>query len=54
MLLAGTVVVDASTIIEEGAVVVDGDRIVAVGAHADLTDRYPNHERREFIESSMQ
>ncbi|RDZ36114.1 ethylammeline chlorohydrolase [Haloferax sp. Atlit-47N] len=48
MLLAGTVVVDASTIIEEGAVVVDGDRIVAVGAHADLTDRYPNHERREF------
>ncbi|WP_058826171.1 5'-deoxyadenosine deaminase [Haloferax sp. Q22] len=48
MLLAGTVVADASTIIEEGAVVVDDDRIAAVGEHADLTERYPDHVRREF------
>ena len=48
MLLAGTVVADADTVIEEGALVVEGDTIVAVGERADLLDRYPDHERRSF------
>ncbi|KPN29509.1 N-ethylammeline chlorohydrolase [Halolamina pelagica] len=48
MLLTGTVVVDAGTIIEDGAVVVAGDRIEAVGAAADLRERFPAHERRAF------
>ena len=48
MLLAGTVVVDDSTVVEDGAVVVEGDRIVAVGPDEDLRDRYPDHERREL------
>ncbi|WP_049981968.1 5'-deoxyadenosine deaminase, partial [Halolamina rubra] len=48
MLLTGTVVVDAETIVEDGAVVVADDTIEAVGAAADLRDRFPAHERREF------
>jgi cytosine/adenosine deaminase-related metal-dependent hydrolase len=48
MLLAGTVVVDDSTVVEDGAIVVEGDRIVAVGPAEDLRDRYPDHERREL------
>jgi cytosine/adenosine deaminase-related metal-dependent hydrolase len=48
MLLAGTVVADPVTVIEDGAVVVDDDTIAAVGDAADLADRYPDHERREF------
>lgn len=48
MLLAGTVVVDDSTVIEDGAVVVEDDTIAAVGPASDVTDRYPNHERREL------
>ncbi|NHX36884.1 MULTISPECIES: 5'-deoxyadenosine deaminase [Halolamina] len=48
MLLTGTVVVDAGTVLEDGAVVTSGDRIEAVGAAADLRDRFPGHERREF------
>ncbi|ELZ93021.1 N-ethylammeline chlorohydrolase [Haloferax mucosum ATCC BAA-1512] len=48
MLLAGTVVADATTIIEDGAVVVADDRIVAIGARAKLLETYPDHERREF------
>ncbi|WP_049902157.1 5'-deoxyadenosine deaminase [Halococcus agarilyticus] len=43
MLLAGTVVADARTVIHDGAVVVEGDRIEAVGNAAELEDRYPDH-----------
>ncbi|WP_410767235.1 5'-deoxyadenosine deaminase [Haloferax sp. DFSO60] len=48
MLLVGTVVADATTIIEAGAVVVEGDRIVAVGKESALAEQYAGHERREF------
>lgn len=48
MLLAGTVVVDDSTVIEDGAVVVEDDTIAAVGPASDVTDRYPDHERRDL------
>jgi len=48
MLLAGTVVVDPETVVADGAVVVEGDALAAVGDEATLRDRYPDHERREF------
>ncbi|WP_318571136.1 5'-deoxyadenosine deaminase [Salinigranum marinum] len=48
MLLTGTVVVDAETVLDDGAVVVDGDEIEAVGPAADVVDRYPEHARRAF------
>ncbi|WP_411966697.1 5'-deoxyadenosine deaminase [Haloferax sp. YSSS75] len=48
MLLVGTVVADATTIIEDGAVVVEGNHIVAVGDRTSLVETYPDHERREF------
>ncbi|WP_246985338.1 5'-deoxyadenosine deaminase [Halorientalis marina] len=48
MLLLGTVVVDHETVIEDGAVAVEGDEIAAVGPAAELRDRYPDHGRREF------
>ncbi|MDS0294566.1 5'-deoxyadenosine deaminase [Halogeometricum luteum] len=48
MLLAGTVIADSSTLIDDGAVVVEADRIVAVGERATLTENHPDHEVREF------
>jgi len=48
MLLTGTVVADAATTVEDGAVVVSGAEIEAVGDRADLVERYPDHERRAF------
>lgn len=48
MLLIGTVVVDASTIIGDGGVVVSGSHIEAVGEREEMVERYPEHERREF------
>ena len=48
MLLQGTVVADAETVYEDGAVVVEGDAIAAVGDRAELADAYPDHERREY------
>jgi cytosine/adenosine deaminase-related metal-dependent hydrolase len=46
MLLTGTVVVDATETVPEGAVVTEGGEIVAVGDAATLRERYPDHERR--------
>jgi cytosine/adenosine deaminase-related metal-dependent hydrolase len=48
MLLAGTVVADAHTVIHDGAVVVEDDRIEVVGSAADLADRYPDHRTVEY------
>ena len=48
MLLAGTVIADADTVIDDGAVVVADDTIVAVGEETALRERYPDHERRTF------
>ena len=48
MLLSGTVAVDHETVIDEGAVVTEGDEIAAVGPADDLRDRYPDHEHRAF------
>ncbi|ATW89355.1 cytosine/adenosine deaminase-related metal-dependent hydrolase [Halohasta litchfieldiae] len=48
MLLSGTVVVDETTVIEDGAVVTVGDKIEAVGPALDLVDQYPDHHRRAF------
>lgn len=48
MLLIGTVVVDASTVIGDGGVVVSGSHIEAVGEREEMVERYPEHERREF------
>jgi 5-methylthioadenosine/S-adenosylhomocysteine deaminase len=44
MLLRGTVVADAYTVIRDGAVVVEDDRIAAVGDAASLEENYPDHE----------
>lgn len=48
MLLSGTVVADATMVIEDGAVVTGGDEIVAVGERAPLSERYPDHEHRTY------
>jgi cytosine/adenosine deaminase-related metal-dependent hydrolase len=48
MLLTGTVVADAHTVLEEGAVVTEGDEIVAVGEAADLVEAYPDHEHQSY------
>jgi len=48
MLLVGTVIADAETVIRDGAVVTSEDEIVFVGEREETLDRYPDHERREF------
>ena len=39
--------------IENGAVAVEGARIVAVGATADLVARFPDASREEFGEAAI-
>jgi cytosine/adenosine deaminase-related metal-dependent hydrolase len=48
MLLRGTVVADSATVLQDGAVVVDGSTIEAVGEHAEIADRYPDHEVESY------
>ncbi|MFB6093286.1 MAG: 5'-deoxyadenosine deaminase [Haloquadratum sp.] len=48
MLLAGTVVADPETVYDEGAVVVESDRITAVGSRTELEGRFPAQPVREF------
>ncbi|AEH38919.1 5'-deoxyadenosine deaminase [Halopiger xanaduensis] len=48
MLLSGTVIADSTTILDDGAVVVDGSQIEAVGRRDDLRDRYPDREERTY------
>ncbi|MEF8812468.1 MAG: 5'-deoxyadenosine deaminase [Halovenus sp.] len=47
MRITGTVVADASTVIEDGAVVTDGD-IVFVGDREMAAEQHPDHEARSF------
>jgi cytosine/adenosine deaminase-related metal-dependent hydrolase len=48
MLLSGTVVADSSTLVHDGAVVVEGRDIEAVGERADLVAEYPDHRRAAY------
>jgi len=47
MILSGTVVQDASTVVENGSVVVD-EEILAVGDRAELRDQYPDHREQQY------
>ena len=46
MLVAGTVVADSTTVVDDGAVVTEGDRIAFVGDRETALERYPDHDRR--------
>ncbi len=48
MLLSGTVVADAETVIHDGAVVVKDDLIVAVGDRSTCLEEYPDHDRDSY------
>jgi len=47
MLLTGTVVADAQTVVPDGALVVEGSDIAAVGEREQLIEEYPDHERHD-------
>jgi len=44
MLLSGTVIVDSSTIIPDGAIVVEGNIISDVGERSEMCEIYPDHQ----------
>ena len=48
MLIAGTIIAAPNTVISDGAVVVEGDTIAAVGDAEALRAEYPDHEHRAF------
>jgi len=48
MLLSGIVVADVHTVVRDGAIVVDDDRIAAVGDTTELAERYPDHATAEY------
>ncbi len=48
MILTGTVVVDSQTVIEDGAVVVDGSYIEAVGRRDEIEIEYENRETYSY------
>ncbi len=53
ILAANYVLPISSPPIEGGAVVIDGDKIVAVGARADIAGQYPNAEVQDFGEAAI-
>lgn len=48
MLLTGTVVADANTVLHDGAVVVSGSRIEAVGERSEVVPQYTDHEHQSY------
>ncbi len=48
MLLSGTIVPDSSTIIENGAVAVDGSEIAAVGKRQSVRAQYPDFPEQQY------
>ncbi len=48
MLITGTVIADPETVIADGAVVVEGSTIAAVGDANTLLEEYSDHDRRSF------
>ena len=48
MFLSGTIIVDSTTTVENGAVVVDGDEVVAVGDRDSLRPEYSGHREQQY------
>lgn len=48
MILSGSIIVDSSTIIHEGSVVVCDSQIEAVGDHEEVVEQYPDHREEEY------
>ncbi|OYR39120.1 MULTISPECIES: 5'-deoxyadenosine deaminase [unclassified Halorubrum] len=48
MLLTGTVVADTNTVLQDGAVVVSGSRIEAVGERSEIVPQYADHEHQSY------
>lgn len=47
MLLTGTIVVNSRKIIDDGAIIVEGDVITTVGEKENIIDKYPEHTQVE-------